>query len=288
MVDEDNVQCWVDCWKSSVNNIDMLSDDLQAVRWNKRADSFGKDIEVERKKKKDADFFKMLDEAGFNPEGATVLDIGCGPGTLTVPLARAGAKVTSLDISSKMLERLKESAENEGLSINPIECSWWTVDIDAMGFRNAFDLVIASFTPGIRDIETFDRMMACSKKFCYYSNFIRRDPVKIPTDIYIHILKKVPEPEFFAAGFFYPFMYIYTLGHHPIIKLDHKAEDNSHNCDEAADNTIGYLEMKHELSDDNRNKIREYYKNASENDIYSIHSDTYKGMMIWSVNKQTT
>lgn len=285
MSQDENIQCWINCWNSTAETINFFSDDMQAERWNKRAETFGKDLDGKRKNKKDADFFKLLGDAGFNPEGATVLDIGCGPGTLTLPLARAGAKVTSLDISTKMLERLKETAENENLSINPIKCSWWTADIDSLGFRNAFDLVIASFTPGIRDVETFDRMIACSKKYCYYSNFIRRDPVKIPSDIYIHILKTTPENEFFAAGFFYPFMYLYTLGYHPIVKLDHKAEDSSQNCDEAADNTIGYLEMKHELSDESREKIKEYYKNISENNVYNIHSDTYKGMMIWSVEK---
>ncbi|NLV27029.1 MAG: class I SAM-dependent methyltransferase [Methanomicrobiales archaeon] len=286
MIQDENVQCWINCWNSTADTINFLSDDIQAERWNKRADSFGKNLEEKRKKQKDADFFKLLDEVGFNPEGATVLDIGCGPGSLTLPLARAGAKVTSLDISSKMLERLKETAENEDLSISPIECSWWTADIDTMKFRNKFDLVIASFTPGIRDVETFDRMISCSKKYCYYSNFIRRDPVKIPPDIYIRILQKVPEQEFFAAGFFYPFMYLYTLGFQPIVKINHKTEDQNQSWEEAANSTIGYLEMKHEISDENRNKIMEYYKNCSENGIYTTHSETYKGMMAWALDNR--
>ena len=100
-----------------------------------------------------------------------------------------------------MLIRIKETAELEGLAINPVECSWWTADIDKLGFRNKFDLVIASMTPGIRDAETFERMMACSRKYCYYSNYIRVNPDKIPGDIYVRILGESPKKMTLEHGF---------------------------------------------------------------------------------------
>jgi 2-polyprenyl-3-methyl-5-hydroxy-6-metoxy-1,4-benzoquinol methylase len=50
--------------------------------------------------------------------GMTVLDVGCGPGRLTVPMALAvGPKgsVTALDIQPKMLDRAREKARKAGL-----------------------------------------------------------------------------------------------------------------------------------------------------------------------------
>ena len=201
MIQNESRKCWLDCWRASLQESDFISDEKQAIRWNKRSEYISRDVSDERKQKKIVEFFRHLKEAGFHPSGAKVLDIGCGTGSLSIPLAEAGAEVTSLDISTGMLIRIKETAELEGLAINPVECSWWTADIDKLGFRNKFDLVIASMTPGIRDAETFERMMACSRKYCYYSNYIRVNPDKIPGDIYVRILGESPKKMTLEHGF---------------------------------------------------------------------------------------
>lgn len=50
--------------------------------------------------------------------GMTVLDAGCGPGRLTIPLAKAiGSQgiVTALDLQQPMLQRVEEKARRDGL-----------------------------------------------------------------------------------------------------------------------------------------------------------------------------
>lgn len=46
---------------------------------------------------------------------ARVLDAGAGTGFLTLPLARQGHEVTALDLSERMLARLRDKATDEGL-----------------------------------------------------------------------------------------------------------------------------------------------------------------------------
>ena len=51
-------------------------------------------------------------------EGATVADIGCGPGYFTLPLARMvgpAGQVVALDLQPEMLERVRQRAERAGL-----------------------------------------------------------------------------------------------------------------------------------------------------------------------------
>jgi SAM-dependent methyltransferase len=53
---------------------------------------------------------------GLEP-GARVLDIACGTGNVTIPLARRGATVTGLDMTPHLLEEARARAAREGLRI---------------------------------------------------------------------------------------------------------------------------------------------------------------------------
>jgi ubiquinone/menaquinone biosynthesis C-methylase UbiE len=53
--------------------------------------------------------------AGLNP-GERFLDVGAGPGGLTLPAARLGAKVLATDWSPAMIERFEAHVRDEGLS----------------------------------------------------------------------------------------------------------------------------------------------------------------------------
>ena len=64
---------------------------------------------------KDAEvFYRRL---GVAP-GSRLLDVGCGAGQLALIAARSGAKVTGCDISTNWLEKARERAAAEGLSVD--------------------------------------------------------------------------------------------------------------------------------------------------------------------------
>src|SRR5262249_8074014 len=51
--------------------------------------------------------------------GARVMDIGCGPGRVTIPLARAvgpGGEVIALDVQAGMLAKVAEKVATEGIA----------------------------------------------------------------------------------------------------------------------------------------------------------------------------
>jgi magnesium-protoporphyrin O-methyltransferase len=59
-------------------------------------------------------------QADGNLSGLVVCDAGCGVGSLSIPLAAAGAIVSASDISEKMIGEAKERAESTlGQSTNP-------------------------------------------------------------------------------------------------------------------------------------------------------------------------
>ncbi len=53
--------------------------------------------------------------------GGPVLEIACGTGRLTLPIAHDGVEITGLDVSRPMLERARRKSSAEGLRIEWIE-----------------------------------------------------------------------------------------------------------------------------------------------------------------------
>lgn len=74
--------------------------------------------------------------------GESVIDVGCGPGTLAIPLARAGHRVWGLDFSVGMLSALRSGAGDAGSLITPVLASW-DDDWSALGVPMV-DVVVAS------------------------------------------------------------------------------------------------------------------------------------------------
>lgn len=114
--------------------------------WNKRAPSFadhaGKTFYPES-------FIKIM-----NPDPSwTVLDMGCGGGTLAIPMAERVRRVTAVDFSVKMLEILNSEAGKRGIkNIETIHASWedyW--DESGIGI---YDVAIASRSLAVDDIST--------------------------------------------------------------------------------------------------------------------------------------
>lgn len=59
---------------------------------------------------------EFIDRLGLRA-GERVLDVACGTGNLALPAARAGARVTGLDIAPNLLETARRTADAEGLTI---------------------------------------------------------------------------------------------------------------------------------------------------------------------------
>ena len=62
----------------------------------------------------------IIDELGLTP-GIRVLDIGCGTGRHTIPLARYGIKMTGLDLSEGMLAQARAYADKENIKVELIQ-----------------------------------------------------------------------------------------------------------------------------------------------------------------------
>ena len=74
-------------------------------------------------------------------QGMSVLDVACGTGNAAIPAARAGARVTALDLVPKLLQQGRAKAEGAGLEIE-----WIEGDAAQLPFEEgSFDRVLSTF-----------------------------------------------------------------------------------------------------------------------------------------------
>jgi SAM-dependent methyltransferase len=82
----------------------------------------------------------LKDQLAFQP-GQRLLDLCCGHGRLSNPLASEGLLVTGLDASEYFIERAREEAKQEDLN-----CEYLVGDMRELPWENRFDYVINWFT----------------------------------------------------------------------------------------------------------------------------------------------
>ncbi|MBY7144916.1 class I SAM-dependent methyltransferase [Virgibacillus sp. NKC19-3] len=72
--------------------------------------------------------------------GGPILDVACGTGRLTIPLAEQGYDITGVDITPEMLKTAKKKSERLGLRIN-----WIEADVKQLKLERKYQII---FTTG--------------------------------------------------------------------------------------------------------------------------------------------
>jgi SAM-dependent methyltransferase len=143
----------------------------------------------------------------------TILDVGAGPGTLTLPLAERVAAVTAIDYSRQMLTILTEQAREKNLSnIRTIKCSWeddWnTLDV------GIHDLAIASRSLGVEDLTgALQKLNDHASRFVFITDRIA------PTPFDPAAFKAIGRPFDSGPDYIYTVNALYRMRIHPCIEI---------------------------------------------------------------------
>ncbi len=87
------------------------------------------------------------DIAGVTPDGARLLEVGCGPGRLSILLARRyGLDVTGLDLDPAMIERARANADRSGNG-GDRRPSFLVGDVSSLAFPDgSFDVLVTTLS----------------------------------------------------------------------------------------------------------------------------------------------
>lgn len=158
---------WLELWQNGRKQKSW--DSKGAADWDKKACSFAQ-------RHNQSPYVTLLLSRLPLEKSYSVLDIGCGPGTLALPLAHQVASVTALDYSAKMIELMITQAETQGLTnLHGIQCSWednW----EKHGIEPA-DLVIASRSMNLDDLGmAIDKLARYARKYVFITDRIAPSP----------------------------------------------------------------------------------------------------------------
>jgi ubiquinone/menaquinone biosynthesis C-methylase UbiE len=148
---------WNEIWKyrQARHETSKVPED-RTHNWDRRENA--ERYDVNSRGEYDARIHMTLDGLTVNKE-SRVLDIGSGPGTLAIPLAPKVKSVTVVEPGAGMVSILQERAEKEGITnISCVQKRWEDID-PARDLSGPYDLVIASLSLTMEDIQAALRKM---------------------------------------------------------------------------------------------------------------------------------
>lgn len=260
-------------------------------KWDKSAEHW----EHERMNNRKGDYrmkgaIKLLTEKGILTNSTSLCDIGCGPGRFAAEFGKVCKNVVGLDISSKMISYGVEHIKREGLANVKLKtCDFENMDIRKEGFYRAFDIVFASFTPAIHDLNSLVKAIEMSKGYCCLITHLDGS-YQFRNRIMEEVFGRTLTPRWTGKSFYTIFNELFLMGYNPQTSYDTRIQENV----VIPDNEYVEYIMEHMLNEDeqtveNRDKIFKWIKNNCDENGSIIDNSSYTyGTIIWDVRNKVT
>ncbi len=167
--------------------------------WERRAEEFSEHAAASAYAGQFISFMKV------DPEWS-VLDMGCGGGTLALPLARMVRSVTAVDFSTNMLAIVERRCKAMGIrNVKTVNCSW-EGDWEAAGI-GVHDVALASRSlPGDNPEALIDKLGRMARRAVYISTVVGTGPFDRP------LFESTGRTLDFGRDYIYYYNLLYEMG----------------------------------------------------------------------------
>lgn len=170
-----DTQVWEKAWKedplSMGNHMKRAGSDPTHM-FDHKAASFNEEVFSEGGRRRSERIIGWLEGQGVDFAGLSVLDIGAASGGFSVPFAERGAKVTAVEPNAPLADLFEANMARVSPGkekITLVRKAFEDLDLAAMGWEKAFDLVFVSMCPVIIDWQSVERVLSCARQYCYIS-----------------------------------------------------------------------------------------------------------------------
>lgn len=250
--------------------------------WDGEAKEY--DLRMDQDPRRVIQVMELLREKGWLGQGKG-LELGCGTGVYTIPLAKELDSLLALDISEKMkeicLEKAKAAgAENLRLSLQ----DWERLDLRELGLERFGDLVFSALNPSINSWENLEKMCRASRKACCLVTFSGTVENQVRWDLERLLYSREAEREEPDFQLMYPFRLLEAAGYQPEIHYTEMAWVKTH----PAHLAIQRLEREHQAAVRGHPEIQEQLKQYVESHLepdglFRERNRAKLGILTWEV-----
>lgn len=225
--------------------------------------------------KEDA-FLKLLSESICLNAAVRTLDVGCGAGGYSLALAPCVGEAVGVDISGGMIGHARERAAEIGNA--RFDClNWAEADIDALGFRKAFDVAFAHMTPAVSDYDTLEKLDACATKLCMVEKPTRRTDRVLDAAL---ALVGIPGGSD-DTGVQNTFQWLWLKGYEPQFYYNRETWHSLRSTEDMIGWCTDRAKLRKALTPEEEAAIRTYIENISAGGMVAEETATTRVTIIW-------
>ena len=243
--------------------------------WNVCAAQYARDVESEAPLYRQV-IDRLVREGRLRPTD-NVLDIGCGPGTFTIPIAYCSRHVVGLDSAAGMIAELASKASMRRLAnVEGLPGKW--EDFQACDF----DLVVSALSPAVCDAEALLKMEKASKRDCCYVTASPGDEMRTRNELWEMVVGDYRPSHAYDVK--YALNVLMENGARPDLKHVSAAIEMTVDAEVAISNYQTYFEIFTQMNDEKKGIIKDYIDDRSEDGL--LHRKVKKALAVvtWSPN----
>lgn len=277
---------WKEAWLKSrrcfSGEAKLIRSDAEMIEyWNQFAPSYDQIHTSLKRSPRVEKVIAILQEENFISAETDVIDIGCGPGNFSLPLAQICRSVTALDGAPQMCLQLEKRIKALGITNIDLRSRLWEeMDIDQEGMYKKYDLAFASMTTAVSDFETLNQMNRVSRKNCCLIFWAENGTNRARQELWQLIFNE-DGSGYGMTSVIYPFNLLYSLGYFPKIEFIDSAWSHEETIEEAVESLCRYFWLYSEITPKIKDIVHDYVSSKAVNGLFSRKTEAKLGVVTW-------
>lgn len=218
---------------------------------------------------------ERLTSEGWLGRDDDVLDIGAGPGTYSLPLARRARSVTALDEAEGMLRALRDDCIAQGIdNVTTVRGRWGEVDVGT-----EHDLALAALCPAVTSAASLLSMEQATRSKCCYVTVCPGEWMRPRNELWEMLIGKFVPSDAYSVK--YPLNILLEAKRCPELFRVAAGTETRHPEQEVVDHFVRYFGIFVEMDRSKVKIVEDYVRPRAENGIVVSKGQKCLYMLCW-------